>query len=155
MQLRSSPDFRITRWTDREVQGMYHLRLVKGKTYWGIVKASEEEPDVFVQEKEKADHLVKTGFFSMVGEETEQDAGQKKQDDGDAENVDLFSEEAEEETQEKPIIMELQGMTKAELTEYAEKKGIDITGCRTKDDIFQRVIDAIARADEVRAALRE
>ena len=33
---------------------MYHLRLVKGKTYWGIVKASEEKPDVFVQEKEKA-----------------------------------------------------------------------------------------------------
>lgn len=155
MQLRSSPDFRITRWTDGEVQGMYHLRLVKGKTYWGIVKASEEKPDVFVQEKEKADHLMKTGFFSMVGEEDEQDAEQKKHDDGDAENVDLFTDEAEEEPQEKPIIMELQGMTKAELTEYAEKKGIDITGCRTKDDIFQRVIDAIARADEARAALRE
>lgn len=155
MQLRSSPDFRIIRWTDGEVKGMYHLRLVKGKSYWGIVKASEEQPDVFVQEKEKADHLVKTGFFSLVGEESEQDAERKKQDDADVENADLFSDEAEEEPQEKPIIMELQGMTKAELTEYAEKKGIDITGCRTKDDIFQRVIDAIARADEARAALRE
>ena len=61
---------------------------------------------------------------------------------------------AEEEPQEKPIIMELQGMTKAELTEYADKNGIDITGCKTKDDIFQKVIDAIARADSAREALR-
>lgn len=134
---------------------MYHLRLVKGKSYLGIVKASETKPDVFVQEKEKADHLVKTGFFSMVGEESEQNAEPMKQGDGDAKNVDLFSGEAEDESQEKPIIMELQEMSKAELSEYAEKKGIDITGCRTKDDIFQRVIDAIARADEARAALRE
>ena len=131
---------------------MYHLRLAKGKSYWGVVKASEEKPDVFVHEKEKADYLVKTGFFSLVGEESEQDTKQKKED---AENVDLFSDEAEEEPQEKPIIMELQGMTKAELAEYADKKGIDITGCKTKDDIFQRVIDAIARADEARAAIRE
>lgn len=130
---------------------MYHLRLAKGKSYWGVVKASEEKPDVFVHEKEKADYLVKTGFFSLVGEESEQDTKQKKED---AENVDLFSDEAEEEPQEKPIIMELQGMAKAELTEYADKNGIDITGCKTKDDIFQKVIDAIARADSAREALR-
>ena len=133
---------------------MYHLRLAKGKSYWGVVKASEEKPDVFVHEKEKADYLVKTGFFSLVGEESEQDTKQKKQDNEDAENADLFSDEAEEEPQEKPIIMELQGMTKAELTEYADKNGIDITGWKTKDDIFQKVIDAIARADSAREALR-
>ena len=132
---------------------MYHLRLIKGKSYWGIVKASEKEPDVFVPEKEKADRLVKTGFFTLVGEEAEQEVEQKNPDD--MECTELFSDEAVDEPQEKPIIMELQGMTKAELAEYADKKGIDITGCKTKDDIFQRVIDAIARADEARAAIRE
>lgn len=132
---------------------MYHLRLAKGKSYWGVVKASEEKPDVLVHEKEKADRLVKTGFFTLVGEGAEQEVEQKNPDD--MESTELFSDEAEDEPQEKPIIMELQGMTKAELAEYADKKGIDITGCKTKDDIFQRVIDAIARADEARAAIRE
>ena len=51
--------------------------------------------------------------------------------------------------------MELQKKNKSELIEYADKKGIDITGCKTKDDIYQKIVEAIARAEAARAALRE
>ena len=51
--------------------------------------------------------------------------------------------------------MELQKKNKAELIEYAGQNGIDITGCKTKDDIYQKIVEAIARAAASRAALRE
>ena len=42
---------------------MYRLRLIKGRTYWGIVKVSAEQPIVEVKEKEAADRLVESGYF--------------------------------------------------------------------------------------------
>lgn len=144
---------------------MYHLRLIKGKSYWGVVRATEKEPDVFVEGKKKAEHLVKTGYFQIIDDMAEQIGKLEgteilKKDGIDAQNlpedVGIFedTEGEEEAVKEKPIIMELQIMTKAELADYADKNGIDITGCKTKDDIFQKVIDAIARADDARAAIR-
>ena len=39
---------------------MYHLRLCKALSYMGIVRATRDKPDVYVQEKEQADSLVKS-----------------------------------------------------------------------------------------------
>lgn len=135
---------------------MYHLRLSKGKSYWGVVRATEKEPDVYIEEKDRADYLVRSGYFVLV-DESEKGETKRKEPGGEAgpEENDFFSDEPLEEAQEKPIIVELQAMTKAELSEYAEKNGIEITGCKTKDDIFQKIIDAIARAEDARAALRK
>lgn len=136
---------------------MYHLRLIKGKSYWGIVKASEDKPDVFVEEKAKVEKLVSTGYFLLVDEEPAgagllaRNIEAEVIDDGD-----IFGEESEEEeVGEKPIIIELNAKTKAELAEYADKNGIDITGCKTKDDISQKIIEDMARAEAARQALRE
>ena len=135
---------------------MFHLRLCKGLSYLGIVRATVTEPDVYVQEEEKAKTLVASGYFEMVTGEAEK----VQPFVGDTEKVetieDMFEEKTEEdETQGNPELMELQKKNKAELIEYAAQKGIDITGCKTKDDIYQKIVEAIARAAASRAALRE
>ena len=41
---------------------MFHLRLCKGLSYLGIVRATKAEPDVYVPEEEKAKALVVSGL---------------------------------------------------------------------------------------------
>lgn len=137
---------------------MFHLRLRKGLSYFGIVRATRDKPDVYVQEKEQADSLVKSGYFELVGN-TEAEVKRTlavKEEKPEEDGADLFGDDAEEdEPQERPELIELQGKTKAELTEYANNKGIDITGCKTKDEILQKITEAIARAVAAREALSE
>lgn len=134
---------------------MFHLRLCRGLSYLGIVRATKAEPDVYVQEEEKANALVASGYFEMVTSGTEKvqpfTGGTSEADSIE----EMFGEEAEEKVQEDPELMELQKKSKSELIEYAGQNGIDITGCKTKDDIYQKIVEAIARAAASRAALRE
>lgn len=140
---------------------MYHLRLVKGKTYWGIVKASEEKPDVYVAEREKADALVASGFFALEGEGSpaveKPSIGGEDNGEGDDSFVPGEYEDEGNSADEQPgsIMMELQQKTKAELSEYAEQNGIDLTGCKTKDDIITKIIEALAKAAAARQAIRD
>ena len=124
----------------------------------GIVRATRDKPDVYVQEKEQADSLVKSGYFELVGN-TEAEVKRTlavKEEKPEEDGADLFGDDVEEDgPQERPELIELQGKTKAELTEYANNKGIDITGCKTKDEIFQKITEAIARAVAAREALSE
>lgn len=142
---------------------MYHLRLVRGKSYWGIVKASQESPDVYVPERGQADSLAASGFFVLVNGEA--DAGPKSEkvagpESGVSESPSVnMVEEAEEGGEGEafsvpPAIAELQRMNKAELVAYAGKNGMDITGCKTKDAICSKIIEALARASAVRQGLR-
>lgn len=48
---------------------MYHLKLVKGASYTGIVSATAKKPDVFVDSKAKADAAIASGFFELVEDE--------------------------------------------------------------------------------------
>ena len=64
----------------------------------------------------------------------------------------MFSEETEE--KEMPFFTELQEKTKVQLVEYAEQRGIDIAGCKTKDDYIQRIIKAMTKAEAARSELR-
>lgn len=50
---------------------MFHLRLCKGLSYMGIVRATKAEPDIYVPEEEKAKALVTSGYFEMVTSEAE------------------------------------------------------------------------------------
>lgn len=134
---------------------MFHLRLCKGLSYLGIVRATKVEPDVFVQEEEKAKALVNTGYFEMVSNEAEISRPQTETAEQENSADDLFGEgPGEDEQQGNPELMELQKKNKAELIAYAGQNGIDITGCKTKDDIYQKIVEAIARAAAARAALR-
>ena len=131
---------------------MFHLRLCKGLSYLGIVRATKAEPDVYVQEEEKANSLVASGYFEMVTSEAEKNqplAGTIKDTETD-EN--MFGEAESDEGQEESELMELQKKSKPELIEYANVAGIDITGCKTKDDIYQKIVETIAKVAASRAA---
>lgn len=120
---------------------MYHLRLVKGKSYWGVVRAFEKAPDVYVPEKEQAEKLLSSGYFILID-----DAAEERKKAAAAASVQPAGQE--EKAEETPLIVKLQSMTKADLAGYAGSNGIDITGCKTRDDIFQKVIYEIAQAGE-------
>lgn len=45
---------------------MAHLRLIKGRSYTGEVKATREKPDVFTDDEATANALVASGYFSRV-----------------------------------------------------------------------------------------
>ncbi|MCD8018429.1 MAG: hypothetical protein LUF92_02240 [Clostridiales bacterium] len=132
---------------------MYHLKLCKGRSYRGIVSATKAKPDVYVPEKEQADALVASGYFTLIEETVTVSENEAQTETVSDASEDLF--EAEETEAETPILVELQGKKKAELVEYAEKNGINISGCNTKDDILQRIVEAIANADAAREALRQ
>ena len=142
---------------------MYYLKLIKGKTYWGIVRASQKNPNVCVPEKEQADLLVKSGFFVLVNnpdEDVKENTASKNDAENDTEEqegsyVPGDDESEEDEEQENSIMSELQQKTKAELTEYAEKNGIDLSGCKTKDDSLSKIFEDMARAAAARQAIRD
>ena len=45
---------------------MYHLRLIKGLSYCGLVKATREHPDIFIKDKLTADLAIASGYFRLV-----------------------------------------------------------------------------------------
>ena len=50
---------------------MYHLKLCKGRSYYGMggaIKATQQQPDVFTEDEATADAAVASGFFKLVGE---------------------------------------------------------------------------------------
>ena len=47
---------------------MYHLRLIKGLSYYGRVAATRQSPDVFVEDKAKADAAVASGYFELLAQ---------------------------------------------------------------------------------------
>ena len=46
-------------------------------------------------------------------------------------------------------------MTKAELMEYAENRGISVIACKTKDDMITKIMEEMERASVTREAIRE
>lgn len=45
---------------------MFHLRLIKGLSYFGIVSATKKNPDVYTDDKATADKAVASGYFVLV-----------------------------------------------------------------------------------------
>lgn len=131
---------------------MYHLRLCKAKSYRGIVVATEKRPDVYVPEKDQADSLVASGYFTLASDGENESAEIEQPHDEITGETDLFADNEQE--QGDTIMLELQKMTKDELISYAKDSGIDLTGCNKKDEIFQRIVQEIARADAARNELR-
>lgn len=60
---------------------MYHLKLVKGLSYCGIVRATKEKPDVFVNDKAIADKVVATGYFVLAEGEAAYEGAEEKAED--------------------------------------------------------------------------
>lgn len=60
---------------------MLQLKLCKGKSYLGAVKATVNKPDVFVEDKKTAERLLKSGYFILVEETTEDEDTPPSRDD--------------------------------------------------------------------------
>lgn len=102
---------------------MFHLKLTKGLSYTGIVKATKKSPDVFVKDKATADAAVATGYFELVSES----GGQ-----------------AEEQTAHLDR-GQLEEMTVKQLKDLAADMGISTVGFERKADY----VEAIAKVEVV------
>lgn len=45
---------------------MYHLKLIKGLSYSGIISATQQKPDVYVDDEAIANAAVASGYFRVV-----------------------------------------------------------------------------------------
>ena len=99
---------------------MYHLKLIKGLSYFGVVKATSKSPDVFVKEKADADKAVATGYFRLVVG-TEQNP----------------EPQADSKKYEKA---ELEAMTMEQLKAPAATSGVKNTRGMKKDDIINDIL---------------
>lgn len=111
---------------------MYHLRLIKGRSYSGVVSATKEHPDVFEDDKATVDKAVASGYFEIV-EAIEADV--IEQDD--------FVKETE--VNKKP----LENMTVNELEICAAYYGISLKGLTKKTDILAKLRSEIETEENV------
>lgn len=91
---------------------MFHLRLIKALSYHGIVKATQEKPDVYTDDEAVAEAAVATGFFELVGSPSQEQETQP--------------EEAQEQGKT------LDEMTVAELETCATYYGVSLKGIKGK-----------------------
>lgn len=103
---------------------MYHLKLCRGLSYYGMggaLKATRQQPDVYTEDKATADDAVASGFFKFVGE-------------GEAPDFlppgEVMGHLAPE---------QLESMTIADLKKLAADMSVDIKGCKDKAAIIAAI----------------
>ena len=101
---------------------MYHLRLCKGLSYSGVVSATKQAPDVFVEDEKTALAAVNTGYFKLV-------------EGGDIVPPPVIP---------TGTITPLDVMTVQQLKEYSKEKNIDLAGASTKPEILDCIEKALA-----------
>lgn len=94
----------------------YHLKLAKGLSYCGVVKATKKNPDVFVEDKATADAAVATGYFKLIE-----------------------GEEAPEPPKAPEPGKTLDEMTVTELETYAAYHNVSLKGVRGKENIIAKL----------------
>lgn len=94
----------------------YHLKLSKGLSYCGVVKATKKNPDVFVEDKATAYAAVATGYFKLIE-----------------------GEEAPEPPKDPEPGKTLDEMTVTELETYAAYHNVSLKGVRGKENIIAKL----------------
>lgn len=98
----------------------YHIRLIKALSYCGVVTATKQRPDVFVEDKATADAAVATGYFKLIqGARDEEETG--------------------EGSREKAQGKTLEEMTVPELETFAAYKDVSLKGITKKADIIAKL----------------
>jgi len=120
---------------------MYRLKLVRGRSYTGIVTVSNAAPFVEVKDKETADFLVGTGRFSLVGAAE----GSAKKDEPEK-SPDLAGNAAAQTN--APTEVRFDRMTTKQLTDYAAENGIDLVGCNNNPDRIKRIQQVLAEGKD-------
>lgn len=125
---------------------MYHIKLIKGMSYYGAVTATRKHPDVFTEDEEKYTSAMKSGYFAdlTVSDRTE-DLGDEKS----GEEASMVPGNEEPDTKDH-----LSDMSVDELKAYAELNGISLAGAKKKADIISAIREAEAKAAEARSVLR-
>lgn len=106
---------------------MYHLKLCKGLSYYGMggaLKATRQQPNVCTDDKVTADAAVASGYFKLVGEQ-------------EAPGFPLPGEVLGHLDPEQ-----LEDMTIPNLKKLAGKMGVDIKGCKDKAAIIADIVAA-------------
>ncbi|MCX4265954.1 MAG: hypothetical protein OSJ64_03955 [Firmicutes bacterium] len=102
---------------------MYHLRLIKGLSYAGVVKATRKSPDVFMEDKATADKAVASGYFELL-------------------------EIDEPSAVPKPLdTASLEAMKGEELKKLAADLGVDVQGLKTKAEYITAIVTADTAPD--------
>jgi len=99
---------------------MFKLKLIKGRSYTGLVKATAAQPFVDVENKATADALVSSGYFVI---------------DRKVKNSAPIGE------------IPVEKMAEKQLDDYAAENGIDLTGLKKKAEKLAKIQEAIAEKD--------
>ncbi len=95
---------------------LYHLKLKKALSYTGIITATKEQPNVFVEEEEVAKAAVASGYFEII----EKVENSKESSDTDTK---VFEDKKIE-----------------ELKNIAIEKGIDVTTFKKKAEYIEAIL---------------
>ena len=166
---------------------MYHLKLCKGLSYYGMggaLKATRQQPDVLTEDKAIADAAVASGFFKLVGEgeapgfpppgevlghldpaqlesmtipDLKKLAGEMGVDiKGLKDKAAIIAAIAAVQVSAPAFDAEaLAAMSDDELKALVEKKGIDLTGCNTREDALEAISVALGGSYTMLDLMRE
>jgi hypothetical protein len=102
---------------------MYHLKLVKGLSYNGVVSASQKNPDVYILEEALANQAVATGYFKLVS--------------GEIERVQLSS--AQDVKSGNLDTAQFENLKLEDLKRLAEDMGLDPSAYKKKADLIEAI----------------
>lgn len=164
---------------------MYHLKLCKGLSYYGMdgaLKATRKQPDVLTEDKAIADAAVASGFFKLVGEapgfpppgevlghldpkqleeltipDLKKLAGEVGADiKGLKDKAAIITAIVAVEVSAPAFDAEaLAAMSDEELKALVEEKGIDLTGCETREDALEAISVALGGSYTMLDLMRE
>ncbi len=166
---------------------MYHLKLCKGLSYYGMggaLKATRQQPDVLTEDKATADAAVSSGFFRLVGEgeatgfpppgevlghldpkqleeltipDLKKLAGEMGVDiKGLKDKAAIIAAIVAVEVSAPAFDAEaLAAMSDEELKALVEEKGIDLTGCETREDALEAISVALGGSYTMLDLMRE
>ncbi len=155
---------------------MYHLRLIKARSYCGAVEATRQNPDVFVEDEAIALSAVSSGYFKLVESETglfpgltggtcrmaeavkkgfpvrsEAERGipsaqLKTGDDDSGQSFELEPKDPEA-AGENHTGKTLEGMTVPEIETFAAYKGVSLKGLTKKADMIVKLREELGAAE--------
>lgn len=100
----------------------YHLKLVKGLSYHGVIFATVKNPDVYTDDKAIADKAVSSGYFVL---------------ENDVNDDSIF--DTKELTAADENIEDISCLTIRELKTYAKEHNIDVSHCENRADYVNAI----------------
>ena len=122
----------------------FHLQLIKGRSYTGIVSATRKKPDVYTDDEKVAKAAEATGYFKIIEVTEVKPIPVEKtfQENPDADTIEIVPTAfgvSGEPTDGHLDYTSLMSMTLDKLKDMADKMEVDITGLRKKSEIAKAI----------------